>query len=46
MEDEVECFAKTALDDSKTWLWATGLASLPRACQVERMASWDMSKRK
>ena len=45
MEDEVECFAKIALDDSKTWLWETGLASLPRACQVERMVSWDMSKR-
>ena len=26
MEDEVECFAKIALDDSKTWLWETGLA--------------------
>ena len=29
MEDEVECFAKIALDDSKTSLWETGLASLP-----------------
>ena len=45
MEDEVECFAKIALDDSKTWLWETGLAFLPGACQVERMVSWDMSKR-
>ena len=45
MKDEVERFAKIALDDSKTWLWESGLAFFPGECQVERMVSWDMSKR-
>ena len=39
----MKSFAKISLDDSNTWLWERGLASLPGACQVKRMVCFGNS---